>query len=138
MKKCHRCNGTGMREAKGDIVTCSTCKGTGQVKDAREVNAELQKKRDEEMAAAKTDVDLVQAIININNKKKSVKKSEPPKKPLKPCKHKKLHFEDGGLHIVCDDCSQAWQALNKQRLVPEFMARGWGFSKLDVRKDPLS
>jgi ribosomal protein S27E len=63
-----------------------------------------------------------------------LKKAAPPP----PCKHKELHFDDGGLHLVCSNCGQAWQAVNKERLVPEFMARGWGFTAMDKRKDPFT
>lgn len=55
-----------------------------------------------------------------------------------PCRHQHLQFADGGLHLVCGKCGQAWQAVQKNRLTPDFTARGWGFFDLDVRKDPLS
>lgn len=54
------------------------------------------------------------------------------------CKHLCLHFADGGLHVVCADCNAAWQAVNEQRLVPRFEARGEGLTEQDVRTDPFT
>jgi hypothetical protein len=68
-----------------------------------------------------------------------MKEATPPKKPTQPpCRHPVLYFEDGGLHVVCRECKQAWQAINKERLLPDFMARGQGLTDLDVRRDPYA
>ena len=66
-----------------------------------------------------------------------MKQHEERAKPQPPCRHPHLHFEDGGLHVVCS-CGQTWQAVAKNRLTPDFNARSWGLSQLDVRKDPLT
>ena len=63
-------------------------------------------------------------------------KQKPTPKP--PCKHAALHFEDGGLHIVCDDCKYTWVAVGKDpyRCVHDITARAMGLSDLDKRHDP--
>ena len=71
-------------------------------------------------------------------------KKAPPQKPLKkavppsPCRHPVLRFEAGGLYVACSACGQAWQAMNKERLIPDFMARGWNFTEQDTRVDPFA
>ena len=63
------------------------------------------------------------------------KKKEEPKAP---CKHYRLHFEDGGLHLVCSGCGYVWVAVghDKLRCVHDIQARGMGLTNLDHRNDP--
>lgn len=62
----------------------------------------------------------------------------PPKPPALPCKHQVLFFEQGGLYVVCKTCKRAWQAMNEQRLIPDFYAINQGLTDQDVRRDPLA
>lgn len=61
-------------------------------------------------------------------------------KPKPPCKHSKLHFEDGGLHIVCSTCKYTWVAVGHDslRCVHDIQARAMGLSHMDERRDPYS
>lgn len=56
------------------------------------------------------------------------------------CKHQHLHFENGGLHIVCANCGYAWVAVGKNpiRILQDVMARAMGLSELDRRSDPYA
>lgn len=63
------------------------------------------------------------------------------KKPAapQPCKHQRLHFANGGLHIVCEGCGRAWvKVLEPYRIIQDVMARGEGLSELDRRVDPYA
>lgn len=55
------------------------------------------------------------------------------------CKHDNLHFENGGLHLVCD-CGYAWLAVGKHpmRIIQDVMARGMGFTEMDKRTNPMA
>lgn len=57
-----------------------------------------------------------------------------------PCRHPHLHFEAGGLYIVCKDCKYVWAAVGNcsMRIVQDVMARGMGLTELDRRSDPYA
>lgn len=61
-----------------------------------------------------------------------------PTEPAKPpCKHVELHFETGGLYVVCSECDDCWRAvLPPNRVVVNVVARSQGLTKQDVRKKP--
>lgn len=56
------------------------------------------------------------------------------------CRHEHLHFQNGGLHIVCSNpkCKYVWTAVGAcpLRIIQDVMARGMGLSELDTRSDP--
>lgn len=56
------------------------------------------------------------------------------------CKHEHLHFENGGLHLVCDDCKYVYVAVGQcpARTMQDIMARGKGFTELDRRSNPYA
>ena len=58
--------------------------------------------------------------------------------PKPPCRHGHLHFETGGLHLVCDDCKYVWAAVGHcpQRFIQDIQARAMGFTEQDKRHDP--
>jgi hypothetical protein len=131
---------------------CKICKGQGKYTVKNDLGERKRLRCDCKEAWAETDEQLqkigrdqqqIRAQLERMAFEKAAK-SEPRalKKTsnvvVQKCMHPALHFEAGGLYVVCTGCGQAWQAVNKERLVPDFMARGWGFSELDVRKDPLS
>lgn len=57
-----------------------------------------------------------------------------------PCKHPVLHFEAGGLYLVCKGCKYTWAAVAHcpLRIMQDVMARSQGLSELDQRVDPLA
>lgn len=40
-----------------------------------------------------------------------------------PCKHEHLRWDQGELYIQCIDCPRSWQAMQDNRLTPDYMAR---------------
>lgn len=64
---------------------------------------------------------------------KAVKKAE-------DCKHDSLHFEAGGLYLVCDNCKYVYAAVGfcPARIIQDTMARNKGLSETDKRCNPLA
>lgn len=54
------------------------------------------------------------------------------------CRHEGLHFETGGLHVVCNGCGQAWTAVMKHPLRNIFdpTLRALGLNEFDERHNP--
>src|SRR5258706_11487810 len=65
-------------------------------------------------------------------------KPTPIKKTEPPCRHSDLHFETGGLHVVCSNCGYAWNAVGHHpaRSVVDPMARAQGLTEFDTRHQP--
>lgn len=55
-----------------------------------------------------------------------------------PCRHEAIHFETGGLHIVCNGCGRAWTSVINHPLRNIFdpTARALGLTELDERHNP--
>jgi hypothetical protein len=139
---------------------CTICRGQGRYTTKNELGERTRLKCDCKAAWAETEealkqvceeqkanADAAEALrLEHSLKKKDVSltvRKAPHQHPnvvAQKCSHHSMHFEAGGLYLVCSNkgCGQAWQAVNKDRLVPDYMARGWGLSELDVRKNPLS
>lgn len=62
------------------------------------------------------------------------KTKTPAKTP--PCKHREVHFSDGGYRICCSDCPQEWCGVDESDL-PEFELIGSGLYSTDIRRDPF-
>lgn len=62
---------------------------------------------------------------------------KPKKEKKAPCKHEGLHFERGGLHVVCSDCGDMWRAVIKPHgIVLNIAARSQGLNRQDKRRNP--
>lgn len=59
-------------------------------------------------------------------------------KKTEPCKHYRLHFEDGGLHIACNGCKCRWVCIGENKFdLPDINARSMGLTNMDNRHDPF-
>ena len=72
-------------------------------------------------------------------------KSRPSPKAVKgkqkpdPCSHVELHFERGGLYVVCSnkECGAMWRSVLKPAgIVVNPAARSQGLTEHDVRRKP--
>lgn len=61
------------------------------------------------------------------------------------CRHPTLHFDKGGMHVVCPSCKRRWGALDtkperggESSVMPDFSAMTDGLTEMDKRHDPLA
>lgn len=65
---------------------------------------------------------------------------QPAKPTSTKCNHDHLHFEQGGLYLVCDNCKYTWAAVgtHPMRIVQDVMARAMGLTEMDKRSNPMA
>lgn len=57
---------------------------------------------------------------------------------LLSCHHAAFHFENGGLHMVCNRCSDVYANVGKcpARFIQNIESRSLGLNTLDIRQSP--
>lgn len=112
-----------------------------ELSEAEEIKGPSDSKKLEKAIEAEPKVQDIRPLAQelyasiVNRKKPAVAPKKAAAKP--PCRHPHLHFENGGLHIICGDCKRAWVAvLEPYRIIQDVMARAQGLTDLDRRSDP--